>query len=196
MMKCDDVRKQIDLGIAKSSVNIDPEISSHIKSCGECESYYKEIVKLINLLNSQTFEVLPGELDHITFENIARSPVEATKRAEIFKSIFSWRWAWVPAAAAAIAILFLILPNSNNIEDEQISVVQSDSTYLGDGIFVENENEASALLASLVSEESEIDMLAGELIYDSEIKDLIATLTDDEYELLFESLENTNGGSG
>jgi len=195
-MKCDDVQKRIDLELGDSSVDIDFALKSHIESCEKCGLYYKEIVRLREILNSQSFEALPGELDDITFEKIIQSPGPETGKASIFESIFSLRWAWVPAAVAAVIILFLVSPKVNNIENGELTAVQNESTFLGDGIFVESDEEASALARSLISDDAEIELLADELIFGSEIDDLIETLTDDEFELLYERLGNINGSSG
>ncbi len=194
-MNCQDVQKRIDLELSGSSIAIDSALMSHIENCEKCGLYYKEIVQLREILKSQSFEVLPGELDDITFEKIIQSPAPATVKAGVFESIFSLRWAWVPAAVAAIIILFLVSPNINNLENGKSSIVQSDSTYLGDGIFIGSEQEASALARSLISDDSQLELLADELIFGSEIDDLIETLSDDEFEILYERLGNINGSS-
>ena len=87
-------------------------------------------------------------------------------------------------------------PNINNLENGKSSIVQSDSTYLGSGIFVESDEEAYALARSLISDDTELEQLADELIFGSDIDDLIETLSDEEFEKLYESLGNTNGSSG
>lgn len=194
-MKCEDVQKRIDLELSGSSLDIDSEIKLHIDSCEKCGLYYKEVVKLKEILSDQNFEVMPGELDDITFEKIIQSAKPETGKSGLFESIFSLRWAWVPAAVAAIIILFLVSPNINNLENGKSSIIQSDSTYLGDGIFIGSEQEASALARSLISADSELELLADELIFGSEIDDLIETLSDDEFEKLYERLGNINGSS-
>ncbi|UCE64889.1 MAG: hypothetical protein JSU85_08335 [Candidatus Zixiibacteriota bacterium] len=194
-MKCEDVQKRIDLELTGSSLDFDSALKSHIESCEKCGLYYKEVIRLKGILSSQSFEVLPGELDDITFEKIIHSAKPESRGAGVFESIFSLRWVWAPAAAVAIIILFLVSPDINNLENGKSLSVQSDSTYLGNGIFVESDEEASALAVSLISDNAEIELLADELIFGSEIDDLIETLTDDEFEILYERLGNTNGSS-
>jgi hypothetical protein len=195
-MKCEDVQKRIELELSDSSIAIDSALMSHIEGCDKCGSYYKEIVRLREILNSQSFEVLPGELDDITFEKIIKSAKPETGKSSVFESIFSLRWAWVPAAVAAIVILFLVSPNINNLENGKSSTARSDSTYVGDGVFVESEQEASTLARSLISDDTEIELLAEELIFGSDVDDLIETLSDEEFEKLYESLGKINGSSG
>jgi hypothetical protein len=194
-MKCHDIQKKIDLGLSDSSIDIDSRLRSHIESCRECGRYYKEISELREILNRQSFEVLPGELDGITLENIIRSEKPEIRKAGIFQSIFSLRWFWVPAAVAAVLLMLMVLPKNNDVGNSDSQVVQNNTIYLGDGVFVESEEQASALTASLVSDESELDLLADELIYESDVDDLLDSMTDEEFEILYERLKNINGSS-
>lgn len=205
-MKCKDFQKRIDLELSGSSLDIDSEIKSHIDSCEKCRLYYKEVVKLKEILNDQTFEVLPGELDDITFEKIAKSPRRETAKTGILESIFSLRWAWVPAAVAAIMVMFVVLPNVNNIDDSRIVdrefefnidpyIETYDFLKWNDDVVIESEEEGTAIVSLLLSDNSDLETLADELILSSEIDDLIETLTDDEFEILYERLQNINGSS-
>jgi hypothetical protein len=105
------------------------------------------------------------------------------------------RWSWVPAAVAAVLLMLMVLPKNNDVGNSDSQVVQNNTIYLGDGVFVESEEQASALTASLVSDESELDLLADELIYESDVDDLLDSMTDEEFEILYERLKNINGSS-
>lgn len=192
-MKCEDYQKRIDLELSGSSLDIDSEIKSHIDSCEKCRLYYKEVVKLKEILNYQTFEVLPGELDDITFEKIAKSPRRETAKPGILESIFSLRWAWVPAAVAAIFIMFVIFPGrvDHDTESGTIKIIDWSppfSTYVPEGL-------DSTVLSSFDNIEDDLELMEEVLLYDSGVDNLIESLSDEELDILYERLNSKSGSA-
>ena len=91
--------------------------------------------------------------------------------------------------------MFLFSPQRGNFKSGGSAVTRADSVYVGDNVFVKSDQEGTDLIKSLVSDDSQIDQLADELIFGSEIDDLVETLTDDEFELLYNKMTKLNGSS-
>ncbi len=192
-MKCEDYRKRIDLNFGDSLLEIDSALRSHIESCEKCGLYYREIVQLREVLNSQSFEVLPGELDDITFERIIKSPGRETVKSGILESIFSLRWAWVPAAVAAIFIMFVIFPNrvNHDTETETVKIIDWSppfSTYVPEGL-------DSTVLSSFDNIGDDLELMEEVLLYDNGVDNLIESLSDEEFDILYERLNSKSGSA-
>ncbi|UCC79626.1 MAG: hypothetical protein JSW64_15400 [Candidatus Zixiibacteriota bacterium] len=192
-MKCEDFRKRIDLEFGGSSLEIDSALRSHIESCEKCGLYYKEILRLREILNSQDFEVLPGELDDITFDKIIQSPGREDVKAGILESIFSLRWAWVPAAVAAILVMFVIFPNrvNHDTETETVKIIDWSPPF---STYVPEELD-SRVLSSFDNIEDDLELMEEVLLYDSGVDNLIESLSDEEFDILYERLNYKSGSA-
>lgn len=190
-MKCKDLKKQIDLALKGDSLELEQSYKSHIDSCDDCREYYNQAVRLAGLLSSQKFEVLPGELDDITFEKIALSR-KPEKKSGYLQNIFSIRWAWVPAAAA-ILIIFALFPKSvnKNGPDSEIDIIDWWSTFstsVPEGL-------DSTVLTGIVGSDTDLELLEDVIINNSEVDNLIESLSDEEFDILYERLNSKSGSA-
>ncbi len=195
-MDCNEVQKIIDMGFGENSGEIGFDIKSHIESCEICAAYFEESALLQNVLNKQKFEILPAELDDITFDNIVAALEKSVKKTGFVESVFSLSWAWIPAAAAAVFILFSILPNSLNITQtpfpETTGFLYSDNEYW----FNDSDQIEPEILTSLISKDSSPEIIAEELLYEAEVDDLLGSLTEEELDMLYDRLNYKNGSVG
>jgi len=195
-MKCDEVREQIDLQLKCGSHDLEPVYpvyKEHLDSCEGCREYYDQAVRLAELLNSQKFEILPGELDDLTFEKIVAS-ARPVKKSGYLRNIFSIRWAWVPAAAAAIFILFTVFPGRVNHDTESGTVKIIDwsppfSTYVPTGL-------DSTAFSSFNIDDNDLEILEEEILYNSDVDNIIESLTDEELDILYERINSKGGSTG
>jgi len=191
-MKCNEVREQIDLQLKCGSHDLEPAYKEHLDSCVDCREYYDQTAGLAELLNSQEFEILPGELDDLTFEKIAASARPA-KKSGYLRNIFSIRWAWIPAAAA-IFIMFTIFPGRVNHDNESGTVKIIDwspsfSTYVPAGL-------DSTAFSSFNIDDNDLEILEEEILYNSDVDYIIESLTDEEFDILYERINSKGGSTG
>ena len=188
-MNCKDVQRQIDLELKKDSVDVGEAVKAHFETCPGCRNYYRRAVHLGNLLGRQKFEVLPGELDDLTFEKIAASG-RPEKKTGFLQSIFSIRWVWVPVAAAAIFIIFALFPGrvNHNTEIKLIDWSPSYSTYVPEGL-------DSTVFSSFENIGDDLEIMEEVLLYDSDVDNLIESLTEEELDILYERLNSKSGSA-
>jgi hypothetical protein len=144
------------------------------------------------LLGSQKFEVYPGELNDITFERIAADQYRE-KKAGYLQNIFSVRWAWIPVAAAAIFIMFFLFPGRVNHDatEETMEIIDWSppfSTHVPEGF-------DSTTLAGIVGSGNDLELLEEVLLYNSDVENLIESLTDEEFDILYERLNSKSGSA-
>ena len=195
-MNCDKVKKTIDSGLISSSVNLNPDVELHIRSCESCGRYYEKTVALQADLNNQSFEIKPGELDGITFDNIKSAvPTNIETQAEP-KNSRVLRWIWIPAAVAAVLLVMFIVPNI--IPNGEIEVVTyTNNLVLDDELDLAlSDGFGSDIVSQLIEDENDLDLLSEELAYDNEINDLIESLTEEELEALDKKLNEFDRSSG
>jgi len=192
-MKCNNVKEQIDLRLKSGSHDLEPAYKEHIESCESCRQYYIQTVQLGELLSSQKFEVLPGELDDLTFEKIIIS-ARPVKRTGYFRNIFSIRWAWVPAAAAALFIMFTLFPGrvNHDIESGTVKIIDWNfpfSTNVPAGL-------DSTAFSSFDIDDNDLELLEEELLYNSDVDNIVESLTDEEFDILYERINSKGGSTG
>jgi hypothetical protein len=192
-MKCEEVQNKIDMAFRQSSINIESETLAHIKGCRECGAYYNELVRLRDLLNTESFQALPGELDDITFENIVKSPRPEIKKAGILESIFPVKWLWAPAAAAAVIILFVIFNRTADHHqpldrNDTIAIIDWDSPFSPASI-------DSLEVSSLINESGDLELLEEELLNGMDVSHLVNSLTEDEFNQLYNLLDDEKGSA-
>lgn len=196
-MNCREFRNKIDLKMGNGSFEIEADLMGHMQACESCRLYSEEISVLRDGLIRQRFEVIPGELDDITFENIAAL---SGKRREATRGIIPsiGKWAWIPAAAAAIILIAVLIPNMIMTTDNGLteSEIYDPLDWAYEYDIIVSENLGSMVIASLVANETELDQLAEELLSESDFDELLESLTDEELGVLYERIDLINGSAG
>jgi len=197
-MRCDEFQKRIDLEFVRGDFEITGELRSHLDTCESCQAYLTDLLAMRTTLNSQSFEVQPGELDSITFENLIDSGTEI--RTDYKRSIslmpFIFRWVWAPVAAAAIVVLMLLIPGNRITKP----VSEGDSVYSWDTwdyIYSEAENDTiySKMLEAIEPSDDEFSLAADELVSGVSIYEAIDNMTDDELQDFYERISDINGST-
>jgi hypothetical protein len=199
-MNCREFKEKIDLEFRSGALEIPSELRQHMQSCDFCSAYVGQLSRLRESLNEQRFEVLPGELDDLTFEKIARSKHCQPVRAGVFETVFARyrRWIWAPAAVVAVIMILAIMPQ---FIDRNGAIYQLDQSSGGVGIVddyavIESDDDLAAVVVSLLEDEADFDRAAEELMLDLDYDDLIDDLTDDELKALYDKFEMINGSAG
>lgn len=199
-MNCREFREKIDLEFNRGEVEVPSELKKHLQSCDSCSAYSGELARLRESLEKQRFEVLPGELDDITFEKIAQSKRPYPEKRGLFETIFRGfpRWGWAPAAVVAAIILFTIVPKIG----ERISTIYqldepSGVTEIVDEYAeIESEDDLALVVVSLLENDTDFQWAAEELTTGMDYEDLIDDLTDDELRALYDRIEIIEGSAG
>jgi hypothetical protein len=107
------------------------------------------------------------------------------------------RRAWVPAAAA-VAIVALIFaprilrgPGGISPVDQQFRNVETTDDLSS----IESAEDLAYVVESLVDDDSEFDLVAEELMMESDYDDLIDYLSEEELDELYQRIETINGSS-
>lgn len=195
-MNCDKCRQEIDLAITGERFDFDRGILSHIDSCENCAVYYSELSLLRDSLNEQVFEVLPGELDDITFEKIIGNKYRPKQKSGVFNFFFSGlrRWAIAPVAAIVIVVLMNLVPRYGSVTDDHIALTAGDSYDWSWNELVslaEDNGFWSIVIETFIEDDTEFDFAADEIPF--EFEDALESLTDEELNMLYERIDKLNG---
>ena len=195
-MKCEKIKKIIDLSLVSGSIDLDSDIRVHIDSCESCRAYYDETLSLQADLSNQKFKVNPGELDGITFENITELADVSETEVTGTRARRSFKWLWAPAAVAAILFIVFIAPNIVPNGDIEIVTYTNDLVLDNDVDLVLSDGLGSELISQLIEDENDLELLSEELAFDIELNTLLESLTDDELEALDKILNEYDRSSG
>jgi len=198
-MNCEEFKYQIDLDLRAGHLELSSEMEFHIAGCGSCRSYYLQLDALRNLLGREKFEVVPGELDELTFENIAGTERPSPYKLSFREAIFSGmrKWIWVPAAAAVIVIMAAVYFHFGGVPDYYgQAVVETEYPVSGDtSSAIENIGDWSYVIKSLISDESEFDVAEEELSTDIDFDDALINLSDEQLNSLYNLIQTMNGST-
>jgi hypothetical protein len=193
-MKCKEFRNEAESEFGERDYVLSAEMKSHVDSCAECSAYLKEITALKEALAKPSLSVRPGELDDITFEKIATLASAKTPRRGTIRVGWPVKWILAPLTVAAFAVIIFILAKP---------VQQTDNSYAGIGPYssVEIENAVLAsdstganLLSSLAaSDTASLEYVSDELISDSDINDILGSMSVDELKTLYDKIDNLKG---
>jgi hypothetical protein len=199
-MNCREFQQKIDLEFGRGEIEMPSGLKKHLQSCDSCSAYLGTLSRLGEALSKQKFEVLPGELDDITFEKIAQSKRPYPEKRGLFETIFRGfpRWGWAPATAIAAIILLTIVPKiGERIStiyqlDEPSGVTEIVDEYAG----IESDDDLALVVISLLENDTDFVRAAEELMTDMEYDDVIDDLTDDELKALYDKIEIIEGSAG
>lgn len=199
-MNCKEFQEKADLEFRRGEVEMPSELKKHLKSCDSCSAYLGALSRLGKSLSKQKFEVLPGELDDITFEKIAQSKRPYPEKRGLFETILRGfpRWGWAPAAAIAAIILLTIVPKiGERIStiyhlDEPSGVTEIVDEYAG----IESDDDLALVVVSLLENDTDFVWAAEELMTDMEYDDVIDDLNDDELKALYDKIEIIKESAG
>ncbi|MEE9553108.1 MAG: hypothetical protein V3W18_02330 [candidate division Zixibacteria bacterium] len=195
-MNCDKIKQAIELALIGGRFELDPEVLSHLESCEICAAYYAELSQLRESLNKQVIEVMSGELDDITFENIIPQKRQSKIENGRVKFVLSGfrKWAWAPAAAFVIVLLLNFGPRYGIVTEEYTSLTTQDSYDWSWGELVSMAGDSglwSSVVETFIENETEFDMVADEIPLD--LEDALESLTDEELNMLYERIDKLNG---
>ena len=198
-MNCSKFKERLNLEFHSEDSGLPSELDDHIRACDSCRAYYSQLARTREILNRQSFEVRPGELDDITFEKIAGAKPVSIPSESVFDKIKAvvGRRVWVPAVAAAAVVILVFAPRmfkgSNGIyySNQQYGSLETTDDYSS----IQSSEDLAYVVESLMDDDSEVDLVADELMMDTDYEDLIDYLSDDELDALYERIETMNGSS-
>jgi hypothetical protein len=194
-MNCREYRRQIDIGFKQSGFEISGELLEHIKSCASCSEYSRELEMLQNALNQQELQVVPGELDDLTFEKIISSSHDRKKEHRTVRVGWFTKWLLAPAAVTAVVILVILLarPGGKNVNDYSGVYIDPYSSFEIDNSIFSSDSLSIQVLSSMAGNDAALDRVADELLHESNIDDMLGNLTADELRVLYDKLDNQKG---
>lgn len=197
-MNCDKCRQEIDLAMTGERFELDRGIFPHMDNCENCAVYYEELSLLRESLNEQIFELIPGELDDITFENIIPEKQRPKIETGFFNFIFSGfrRWAVAPVAAIVIVVLLNLIPRYGSVTDDHSTLMTGDSydwSWNELESFADNSGLWSNVVETFIEDNTEFDLAADEISLDFE--DALESLNDEELKILYERIDKLNGSA-
>lgn len=196
MSNCRVIRKKLESGFGADLRELRPELKVHLKECADCSRYYRELVELGSALELSQLQVRPGELDDINFENIVKLAGETERAPEKVVRINFLRWAWAPAAAAALILVALLYPrNTGNTDSGNNYWGYTDYDYSMplDEQIVSSDSLSGEVISSLASGTVDFEQAADELLDNSDIDDMLNSLTDSELKALGKRVDNLKG---
>lgn len=197
-MNCDKLRQEIGLAITGERFDFDRGILSHIDSCESCAAYYSELSLLRDSLSEQVFEVLPGELDDITFEKIIGNKYRPRHKSGLFGFFFAGlrKWAIAPVAAIVIVVLMNLVPSYQSITDDSMTLTAGDTYDWSWNELVSLAEDSGfwpIVVETFIEDDTEFDFVAEELSL--EFEDALESLTDEELNILYERIDKLNGSA-
>jgi hypothetical protein len=192
-MNCREFRKQIDLGLKRTGSELSGELEAHVISCAQCAVYLNDLSLMQNTLNETDLEVRPGELDDINFEKIVSMASEKVKERKSVRIAWPFKWLLAPAVVAAAAVLIFLpakqVQNSNNSSAGTVTY----STQEIENTILTSDSLGIELLASLASDNNDLDNASDELLRDLDINDILGSMSNDELKSLYEKIDNLKG---
>lgn len=196
-MKCDRFRNDIELGLNAGDFELSPDLKAHLDVCRACASYFSTLKAIKSTLDSQVFEVLPGELDSVTLDNVIKSDSRLDIRPRLSEILFKGfkKWAWAPVAAAAVILLLLRLPGMIDRSTESISL-SSQTASSEDWDMINTAADSglwSYVVGSLMDDGQDLDLVAEELSHDVDFDDELSNLNDEELQYLYNNIDELRG---
>jgi hypothetical protein len=196
MMNCKAIQEKIDIEFRHGVSEISGDLKAHIENCPVCSSYLRELTGLDNILNRSHFEVRPGELDDLTFEKIVSIASGKKRIRETSGRIFRLKWALIPAAAAAVIIIAMFIPRMTNTPT--VATSNSIDYYLPidenlEETLASSDTLTNQFLLSMAGSSGDLDIVADELLSESDINDILSSLSASEMEALYQKLGNLKG---
>ena len=192
-MNCREFRKQIDLGLLKADSKLSAELEAHIVSCAQCSVYLNDLSLMQNALNETNLMVRLGELDDINFEKIVSMASEKVKERKAVRITWAFKWLLAPAVVAAAAVLIFLPSKPVQNSDSSLVGTLSYSAQEIENSILTSDSLGNELLASLASDNNDLDNVSNELLQDLDINDILSTLSADELKSLFEKIDNLKG---
>ncbi len=202
-MRCGQFRDKIEDLFKNGKAEIPAELLGHAGSCPECSAYQDELFNLKSALDSQKFVIRAHELEGITFESIkAKSGADRIRQKSIISHL-SWipRWGWIPATVIVAILGFLYVPQMINVDHTQgtdnyaISLNTDLGLFSFDDIF-SSDSLSGEFIKSMADSPREFDQAEDELMKNTEISEILQTMSEEELSELYNKLENINGRAG
>ncbi len=195
-MNCREFQENADQEFRCGSTELPSELKRHMQACDSCSAYLAELSRLRESLDEQRFEVLPGELDDMTFEKISRLGRAQPEKRAVFSGFR--RWAWAPVAVVAVIIILAVIPQ---FSERAATIYQPDHSsgvteIVDEYAVIESYDDLALVVVSLLEDDSDFDWATEEMMLDMYYDDLIDDLTDDELKALYDRIEMINGSVG
>jgi hypothetical protein len=192
-MNCKEFRKQADILFGQKEDIGSPLMKEHAASCPDCASYWNELSALDGALNELKVEVHPGELDNITFDRIARLASAPTGYSTAIKAAWSFKWILAPLTVAVAAVLIFMLAKPVQKLDNSYTGIVPYSTQEVESAILSSDTLGTELLSTLAGNDAELDRAADELIGDSDIDDILSSMSADELKAVYDKIDNLKG---
>ena len=179
----------------KLSSNISGDLLEHANSCAECSAYLEELEHMRTALNESELKVLPGELDDLTFEKIILADSGRARKYQPARVPWPLKWILAPAAVGVIAVLIVLFSGTGkkNVGDYTGIISDPYSDVAVDSTILSSDSLSIELLSSIAGNDADLDHASDELLSESDIDDILGSLTTGELKALYDKLNNLKG---
>jgi hypothetical protein len=192
-MNCKEFRKQADNFFGQKENIGSSQLKEHADSCPACAVYLNEFSILRGALNEIHFGIRPGELDDISFERIAAMASNPAGKHRAIRIAWPIKWILAPVAVSAAAVLIFMLAKPVPKSDNSFTVSVPYSSQEIESAILSSDTLGIEILSSLAGDDTELDRAADELISDSDIDDILSSMSADELKAVYDKIDNLKG---
>jgi hypothetical protein len=193
-MNCREFRNKADNEFRERTIDFSSEMKKHADSCIECAAYTKELAALRGALAKPSLSIRPGELDDITFEKIATLASEKGRRRASVRIAWPVKWILAPLTVAAVAAIIFILAKPVQKTDNPFAGIAPYSSVEIENSILSSDSAGVELLTSLAaSDTTSLGYVSDELLSNSEINDILGSMSVDELKTLYDKINNLKG---
>ena len=194
-MRCKRIQNLLSNCLEKDNWDIPEQARLHLDSCQECSAFAQELSLLQGALNKSKVDILPGELDDLTFDKIVMDANRAPGKAYTIHKINYIRWLWAPAAAAVVIIAAFFAARWNTIAPDPY-VAQNYAVYDSQELIEEiaaDDSLQNQVILSLAEDDSDLESAAELLLSGADLDLLIDAMTDEELNMFYNKIDKLEG---
>jgi len=199
-MNCIEFRRRIEDYFGSGQFLLSAEMQEHINNCEACGLFLIRMKGMKRILDKQEFEIIPGELDLINADSILRLAGESNTKTQ--KKSMAWyrpSWVWSPVAAAAMIVFMLLWPHKVDITNSESGLDGFIEFSVEDGLdsqIYSSDSLGGVLLTGLIGEDEGLDKISDELVFKTDIDELLSLMSAEELNQLYDALSEYEGRDG
>jgi hypothetical protein len=192
-MSCRVFRKRIESGFKHDGYEISGDLLEHVKICDSCSDYLRDLKLLRDNLIQSRLDVLPGELDDITFEKVISEVPEAIGHSVRYSRRIKWLLGPAIVGLATVLVILLAGRGGINVSENRNNYVDSYPSIEIDSSLLASDSLSIEVLSLMAVDDASLDRVDDELLRQSDIDEMLSNLTPDELKALYDKIDNFKG---